>query len=89
MYLEECGKAVEIRVPFVPDKNHDQMEKIAAFLAPLKQITKVRVLPYHNYAGSKYASLGIVHSLPERLPTAQEMEEAKDVFRRYGLTVAD
>ena len=31
-------------------------------------MTNVRVLPYHNYAGSKYKALGMENSLPERLP---------------------
>ena len=53
-YIDEEGGKIEIRIPYVPGYNDTQIEKIAAFLADLKNITKVRVLPYHNYAVSKY-----------------------------------
>ena len=79
-YLDSLGKKVEIRIPFVPEYNDDQVEKIADFLKDLKNITKVRVLAYHNYAGSKYASLGKQNTLPERLPTEQELKTAESCF---------
>lgn len=87
-YLSSIGKDVEIRIPYVPDYNDKEIEKIAHFLADLKNITKVRVLPYHNYAGSKYAALGMENTLPERLPTNEEVEQAKQIIRKItGLTV--
>ena len=80
-YLDKRGCAIEIRIPYVPDYNDDQMEKIAHGLAPLKNIVKIRVLPYHNYAGSKYSALGMKHTLPKRLPTKEELSAAERVFR--------
>ena len=44
-YLDGCGKNIEIRIPYVPEFNHDQIEKIAEFLKERKNITKVKVLP--------------------------------------------
>ena len=79
-YLDEQGKNIEIRIPFVPDYNDGEIEKIAHFLAPMKQIVRVRILPYHNYAGSKYQALGMEHTLPERLPTEEEIQHAKRVM---------
>ena len=79
-YLDSRGKPCEIRIPYVPGHNDDQMEKIAAFLKPLQNITKVKVLAYHNYAGSKYAALGMENTLPGRLPTTQEVEAAQALF---------
>jgi len=79
-YLDSRGKPCEIRIPYVPGYNDDQMEKIAAFLKPLQNITKVKVLAYHNYAGSKYAALGMENTLPGRLPTTQEVEAAQALF---------
>ena len=58
-YIDSCNKSIEIRIPYVPDYNSDQIEKIAEFLKPLKNIKDVKVLPYHNYAGSKYSALGM------------------------------
>ena len=87
-YLDSINKDVEIRIPYVPDYNDDQIEKIANFLATLKNITKIRVLAYHNYAGSKYASLNMENTLPERLPTEEEIEKAKEKIRAVtGLSV--
>ena len=70
------NKNIEIRIPYVPDYNDGQIEKIACFLAPLNNITKIRVLPYHNYAGSKYQALNIKNTLPKRLPTDEEIQKA-------------
>ena len=79
-YLDSIGKEIEVRIPYVPDYNNDQMEKIAVFLKQLKNVKKVKVLPYHNYAGSKYKALGIENILPERLPTVEEIVEAENYF---------
>ena len=76
-YLDSMGKNIEIRIPYVPDYNDNQIEKIVRFLAPMKHITKIRILPYHNYAGSKYEALGMRNTLPNRLPTAEELEAAE------------
>ena len=79
-YLDSLGKAIEIRIPYVPEHNSGQMEKIAAFLAKFSHITKVKVLPYHNYAGSKYAALDMENTLPPDLPTEEEVAVAQNLF---------
>ena len=79
-YIDACGKKIEIRIPYVPEYNSDETEKIADFLSELKNITKVRVLPYHNYAGSKYEALDMENTLPERVPDEAELEKAKAMF---------
>ena len=80
-YLDLMGKDIEIRIPYVPDYNDRQIEKIAHFLAPFQSIIKIRVLPYHNYAGSKYKALDIVNTLPERLPTDEEIQKATEIIK--------
>ena len=80
-YLDSLGKDIEIRIPYVPEYNDDQIEKIALFLSKLKHVTKIRVLPYHNYAGSKYESLKMENTLPSKLPTDEEVENARCVIR--------
>ena len=82
LYLDECGKSVEIRVPYVPDHNDDQTEKIAAFLSPLRNVSRVRVLPYHSYAASKYSALGMENTLPERIPTNAEIKRAEEILNK-------
>ena len=77
VYLDSCGKDIEIRIPYVPGFNDDQIHKIAAFLKNLNHVKAVKVLPYHNYAGSKYAALGMTNTLPEKLPTAEAVAKAE------------
>ena len=81
IYLDSKGKDIEIRIPYVPDYNDGQIEKIACFLAQLKSITKIRVLPYHDYAGSKYEALNLANTLPNRLPTDEELEAARNLIK--------
>ena len=81
-YLESKEAKTEIRIPYVPDYNDEEIEKIARFLKPFKNISKVRVLPYHNYAGSKYGALGIPNTQPERLPTEEEISHARSIIQR-------
>lgn len=71
--LDAYGAKIEIRIPYVPDYNSDQMEKIQEFLTGLTQVIRVKVLPYHNYAGSKYQALGMKNTLPARMPSKEEI----------------
>ena len=87
-YIDDCGKAIEVRIPFVPGYNAEEMDKIGLFLSKLKHLTRVRVLPYHNYAGSKYDSLDMENTLPQILPTEEEMESARALIESYGNTIA-
>lgn len=87
MYIDKSGAKTEIRIPYVPGYNDNQIDKIGSFLAQLKNITGVRVLPYHNYAASKYAALGIEDTLPKTLPPEAEISKAKDILKNYGITV--
>jgi len=87
-YIDDCGAKVEIRIPFVLDYNSNQIEKIADYLSKLKNIIKVKVLPYHNYAGTKYKSLDMSDTLPEKLPEDSEIKAAEKILEAYGLTIA-
>lgn len=77
-YIDSCNKKTEIRIPYVPDFNSNEIEKLAEFMDGLKNITGVRVLPYHNYAGSKYESLGLKNNLPNLLPINDEIKIAEN-----------
>ena len=79
-YIDTLGKAIEVRIPYVPEYNSDQIEKIKEFLAPLKNIKAVKILPYHNFAGSKYAALGMENTLPKILPTDSVIKNAESIF---------
>ena len=79
-YLDSLGKMIEVRIPYVPEYNDNQLEKISEFLKTLSNVKAVKVLPYHNFAGSKYKALGMENSLPLKLPTEEEILEAEKMF---------
>ena len=80
LYLDKMGAKTEIRIPLVPNYNEKEMDGIAALLKPLKNVSAVRVLPYHSYAASKYEALGMENTLPDRVPTEEELLKAKAFF---------
>ena len=86
-YLDSIGKQIEIRIPYIPEYNSEQLDKIANFLKNIKNITKIRLLPYHNYSESKYKSLGIESKMPKKLPTDEEITLAKELLKKSGHTV--
>lgn len=79
-YIDSCEKAIEVRIPYVPEFNDTQIDKIAEFLKPLKNVKAVKVLPYHNFAGSKYKALNMENTLPSLIPTDEEIEKATNYF---------
>ncbi len=86
-YIDSLGKTIEVRYPYVPGYNSEEVEKIAKLLSELKNLTKVRVLAYHNYAGSKYASLDMENTLPETVPEEAKVENVRNIIRNSGITV--
>ena len=86
-YIAKSGALIEIRTPYVPDYNDKEIESIAELLRSIGGDISIRILPYHNYAASKYESLGLPDRLPERLPTDSEIEEAKEKMRCAGIKI--
>ncbi len=72
-YLDKCNKKIEIRIPYVPEYNSEEINKIFDFLKTLKNVVKIRILSYHNYAGSKYEALLMENTLPKKLPDEKEI----------------
>ena len=81
--LADNGKALIIRVPVIPGFNDTEADirEIAAFTAALG-ITRLDLLPFHRYAGSKYAALGREYPASE-LPDLESssIENLADVAR--------
>jgi pyruvate formate lyase activating enzyme len=82
-YIDSLDKSIEVRIPYVPNYNDNQPNQIAEFLRKLKNVPKVSVLPYHNYAGSKYDALNMKNTLPQALPTDKEIKTAEKVVVLY------
>lgn len=83
-YLDKLGSAMEIRVPWIPGHNENQMESIAAFIGSLNHRPRVKLLPYHDYGNSKYHRLGR-EPLFIPAPEPEKFAEALDIFRRRGI----
>lgn len=88
-YLDDCGASAEIRIPYVPGYNSDQLEKIGCFLKDLKHLTGVRILPYHNFAATKYASLGLQNHLPPDIPSQEALRNARQILLGFGLSIQE
>jgi len=87
--LNDVHRNIWIRIPVVPGFNDDveELEKIAAFVAGLRAVTLVNLLPFHRSGLHKYERLGWGHSLDGvETPSAELMERAAAVFRRRHLT---
>lgn len=80
-YITSCGKEVEIRIPYVPGYNTDEISRIEEYLSTLTHITNVKVLPYHNLASTKYDALGMENTLPLVIPSKEEVNLAEKKIR--------
>ena len=85
-YIDSFNKPIEIRIPFVPTMNDGEMEKIAKFLKEIKNIKKIKLLPYHGFGASKYEYIDQKYDLKLSSPTDDELNTAVDAFKEYGLS---
>ena len=64
----------------VPNYNDDQVDKIYNFIKGLKNVQKVKVLTYHNFAGSKYESIGLKNTMPKVIPCEERINKIQTRF---------
>lgn len=84
-YLSDSGAQIEIRIPLVPGYNDDEatLHGIGRLLSEIKT-TRVRLLPYHSYARSKYAALDLHDTLPcADSPDQTKLASATALLRAY------
>lgn len=85
--LSASGARIEIRIPLVPGANSDDdtMTGIGRLLGSLN-IERVKVLPYHSMARSKYLALGMQDTMPDAdSPTDGEIARAVNILKEYGV----
>jgi len=88
--LGEVGIPIEIRIPCVPGINtsDETIDEIGRRLSLIPNIVGVRPLAYHDFARSKYKSLGLPDTMPRvELPSAEMMDGIRDRLRAFGLTI--
>ncbi len=83
--IDALGKKIEVRIPFVPNFNDTEIDKILDTVSELKNLVRVRVLAYHDFARSKYRALGIDDTLPKELPKEDHLEKIREKFRARGI----
>lgn len=87
VYLDRCGAKTEVRIPYVPGCNGNEIEKIALFLSKLNNLTGVKVLPYHNLAASKYDALDMENTLPDKLVCSGDIKKAETMLENFRLNI--
>jgi pyruvate formate lyase activating enzyme len=76
-----------VLVPGITDRD-DLIQKHAEFVAGLKNVVKVEVLPFHKLGEPKYENLGMKFALNNVSPPSQErLENAKNIYRSKGINV--
>lgn len=82
-YLSEINKPVWIRHVVVPQITYNEkwLSELGKFLATLKNIKALDVLPYHDMAIPKYENLNIEYPLKNIPPlTKEEAIKARDII---------
>lgn len=87
LYLTEKACNIEIRIPYAPDYNHGEMEKVAEFLSGLRGISKIKILPVHNFTDAKRQALGLSSTEHFTVPTIEQLRKVQAVFAEKHLLV--
>lgn len=88
--LAAIGKPVWVRYVLVPGLTDapDNVNGVARFLAPMKNVEWVEVLPFHQLGSFKWASLGLEYPLADTPPASPELvARAIEQFRDAGYQV--
>ena len=83
-YLSDTGKPVWIRHVLVPGITDDDvyLQRTRDFIATLKNVKKIEVLPYHSMGEYKWKELGIPYSLEGvEAPGAERVKNAERILR--------
>jgi pyruvate formate lyase activating enzyme len=88
--LSAMGKPVWVRFVLAPGLTDapDNIEAVARFVAPMKNVERVEVLPFHQMGAFKWTPLGLDYPLADtHPPTEAQMKMALDIFRHAGCRV--
>lgn len=87
--LSERGIEVWVRFVLVPGLTDapDNVARVADIAATISSLTRVEVLPFHQMGRDKWDELKIPYELEKTpVPTQEQSEAAREVFRARGLT---
>ena len=89
LVIARLAKSISIRIPVIPGFNADEksIKAIASFATHLQNLSKVHLLPYHNYGQNKYALMNKHYQLEQITPPSQaDMEKLKNIVESFNLT---
>lgn len=81
------GVAIKIRLPMVPGYNDSEaaVREVAQFVAALRHVPPLEILPYHKLGEGKYEALGIRNGLHLEPPARATVEALAAVVRSLGV----
>lgn len=88
--LSKRDVPIEIRIPLIPGFNMDNesIEAIGKQLSQLSNISTVQLLTYHDFAGSKYESIGKTNNMPKvKLSSDEEINGIAEKLRKFNLQI--
>jgi len=83
VWLSEHGKDLWIRHVLVPNltDGEEDLKAMGEFIASLKTVKKVEILPYHAFGMPKWEKLGLDYTLSEtETPTQDEIKRAEELL---------
>lgn len=87
--LDKFGIPVWLRFVLVPGLTDatQNVEKVAEFAATLNNVERIQILPFHKMGEHKYEAADKDYKLANTpTPTADEVQAAREIFKRHGLT---
>ncbi|MEM1447377.1 MAG: pyruvate formate-lyase-activating protein, partial [Planctomycetota bacterium] len=88
--LAEQDRPTWVRYVLVPEltDGRDDIAKLADFVAPMKNVQRVEVLPFHQMGRNKWHELGLNYRLDETASATEEQANAaRNIFRDAGCAV--
>jgi len=86
--LSDHHPHIVIRFPLIPGTNDDEenMLETGRFLASLRNVREIEILPYHRTGTEKYRGLGRTYDLKQiKPPSSEQIHRSADIFRGLGL----
>lgn len=85
--LNDMGQDIIIRTPVIPgySDSDENLKETAEFLSKLKSVSRVDILPVHEYGKAKYNEIGMEYKLNVSPIPVERQNEILELFKSYGL----
>lgn len=91
-YLKDIDKKVWARYVLVPGYSNDDrdLHNWAKYVSQFNNVERVDILPFHQMGGYKWKEIGKEYKLENTpTPTRDQVIKAVEIFKSYGLNVAN